>query len=67
MSSSRKEQENSEEKWGGDKKRKHEDDKKFCQAKHDIKAEVVEVLQQKLSFQSKSLTGALKVAGEAKK
>ena len=49
-----------------DKKRKHEDDKKSWQAKHDIKVEVIEVLQQKLSIQSMSLTDALKIAAEAK-
>ena len=50
-----------------DKKKKHEDDKKSWQAKHDIKGEVIEVLQQELSFQCRSLAGALKVADEAKK
>ena len=50
-----------------DKKRKHEDDKKSWQAKHDIKVEVIEVLQQKLSIKSKSLTDALKITAEAKK
>ena len=50
-----------------DKKRKHEDDKKSWQAKHDIKVEVIEVLQQKLSIHCKSLTDALKIAAEAKR
>ena len=50
-----------------DKKRKHEDDEKSWQAKHDIKVEVIEVFQQKLSIRSESLTDALKIAAEAKK
>ena len=43
-------------------KRKYEDDKKSWQVKYIIKVEVIEVLQQKLSIQSKSLTDALKIA-----
>ena len=33
-----------------DKKRKHDEDKKSWQAKYDVKAEVIEVLQQSLQF-----------------
>ena len=50
-----------------EKKRKHEDEKASWQAKHDVKAEVIEVLQQKLTIQTKSLTDALKVAAETRK
>ena len=47
-----------------DKKRKHDEDKKSWQAKYDVKAEVIEVLQQKLAIQTKSLTDSLKIAAE---
>ena len=49
------------------KKGKHDAEKKSWEEKHQVKAEVIEVLKEKLNIQTEALTDSLKAASNAKK
>ena len=49
------------------KKRKHDAEKKSWEEKHQVKAEVIEVLKEKLNIETEALTDSLKAASNAKK
>ena len=49
-----------------EKKRKFDDEKNAWEEKHQVKAEGIQVLKEKVDMQSKALTDSLKIASETK-